>query len=179
MLGAPALARAQANRPLANTAPPAAAAAAQTVIEPANALERSFVAAADNETERAAFRRLFLDSRVALVLTVAGADAAPAQISLPSGQDVCLIFTSAARAREAMQREAPLAMLTGRQALQRIRGANVVININLVPRLVLDAAGVADFLAVPEQAAPPAPARTPAPPAAASAAAPGVRAPDP
>jgi hypothetical protein len=48
-----------------------------------------------------------------------------------------------------MGAHAPRQMMTGRQALERIRGAPlVIININLEPYLTLDAPGIEGFLAV-------------------------------
>jgi hypothetical protein len=46
-----------------------------------------------------------------------------------------------------MGARSPRQLMTGRQALQRLRGAHlVIININLDPYLTLDAAGVDAFL---------------------------------
>lgn len=142
-------------------AAPAAAAAPQAdaFITPQNALERTFVAAVDSDQMKAVFRRQFLDSQVALALSSQTPDAPPRQIEV-RGVPACLIFTSSARATEVMGAQAPRVMLTGRQALERARGANVVININLRPFLTLDADGVEGFLALPADA----PASPPAPP---------------
>lgn len=169
---APGLAAAQTtNPPRAGGQNPAPNAAPQTIlIEPNNALERAFMAATEEnatEVQRTAFRRLFLTSNVVLLVNTQAANAPPAQIPLPNGAEACLIFTSAERAQQAMQRQAPLVTLTGSEALTRVRGTNVIVNMNLRPRLFLDAEGVDGFLAAgaPENAAP-------------GVVAPGVRAPN-
>lgn len=140
------------------------------IIEPQNELERALLAATDvgaGEPERDAFRRLFLRSNVALALSSNSPDAPPAQIEPRPGYRTCLIFTSSARATEIMGAETPRVVLRGRQALERVRGTNVVININRRPFITLDAEGVDGFLALPDgreagapQQPPPAPQST-------------------
>jgi hypothetical protein len=137
------------------------------IIEPQNALERALIAATDPgaaEPERDAFRRLFLGSSVALALSANSPDAPPAQVEPRSGYRTCLIFTSSARATEIMGADTPRIMLRGRQALERVRGTNVVININRRPFITLDADGVEGFLALPEGQDQPQP-QQPQPPA--------------
>ncbi|HYD71807.1 MAG TPA: hypothetical protein VEF55_01620 [Candidatus Binatia bacterium] len=155
----------------AAAASPAFAQARQTppalpIIEPQNALERALLAATDpgaGEPERDAFRRLFLRSEVALALSSNSPDSPPAQIEPRAGFRTCLIFTSNARVTEIMGAGTPRVVITGRQALERVRGTNVVININRRPFITLDAEGVEGFLALPEgretapQPAPPPP----------------------
>jgi len=124
-----------------------ASAPPRTSIEPANALERAFLAAARQEGQRAQFRRIFLDAEVALATVSTEANSAPRLVRLGPAGEACLIFTSAARATQIMGARSPRQMMTGRQALQRLRGAHlVIININLDPYLTLDAAGVDAFL---------------------------------
>lgn len=124
-----------------------ASAPQRTTIEPANALERAFVGAALQESQRAAFRRIFLDAEVALATISADANAAPRLVRLGPAGEASLIFTSDARATQIMGARSPRQLMTGRQALQRLRGAHlVIININLDPYLTLDAAGVDAFL---------------------------------
>lgn len=134
------------------------------LIEPRNDLERALLAATDQgagEPQRDAFRRLFLRSEVALALSANTPDAPPAQIEMRPGFHACLIFTSSARVTEIMGESAPRVVLLGRQALERVRGANVVININRRPFVTLDAEGVEGFLALPDgRAQRPAPARS-------------------
>lgn len=123
------------------------------LIEPQNELERALLAATDpgsGEAERDAFRRLFLRSNVALALSANAPDAPPAQVEPRPGFRTCLIFTSSARVTEIMGEATPRIVLTGRQALERVRGTNVVININRRPFVTLDAEGVEGFLALPE-----------------------------
>lgn len=165
MLGAAsagvASAQTQPAAPAARGAPP------RNFIEPQNALERALIAATEvgaGEEERAAFRRLFLESQVALALSATDPEAPPRQVEPRPGVNTCLIFTSSARATEVMGANAARVMLTGREALERVRGANVTINMNLRPYITLDADGVAGFLALPARApAPAAPAAPPAP----------------
>jgi hypothetical protein len=157
---------------LAALAASSALAQTQTVnlapfIEPRNDLERALLAATDEgagEPQRDAFRRLFLRSEVALVLSANAPDSPPAQIEPRPGYHTCLIFTSSARVTEIMSDGTPRIVLTGRQALERVRGTNVVINLNRRPFIVLDAAGVDGFLALSEGREARAPAQPPAPP---------------
>jgi hypothetical protein len=133
---------------------------ARTAIEPANDLERAFVTAAHQASARAAFRRTFLASQVALATMSAAANAPAREIRLGPGGDACLIFTSNARATQIMGPNSPRQLMTGRQALERIRGAHlVIININMDPYLTLDTAGIDAFLAA--EAAPAAPSAGP------------------
>ncbi len=123
------------------------------IIDPQNELERALIAATDpgaGEPQRDAFRRLFLRSNVALALASNAPDAPPAQVEARPGHRTCLIFTSSARATEIMGANRPRIVLPGRQALERVRGANVVININRRPFITLDPEGVEGFLALPD-----------------------------
>ncbi len=138
------------------------------IIEPQNALERALIAATDagaGEPQRDAFRRLFLRSEVALVLSANAPDSPPAQIEPRPGYHTCLIFTSSARVTEVMSDGTPRIVLTGRQALERVQGTNVVINLNRRPFIVLDATGVEGFLSLPDGREAAAPAQQPAAPA--------------
>ncbi|MBL8537793.1 MAG: hypothetical protein JNM59_10365 [Hyphomonadaceae bacterium] len=135
-----------------NEAPtPASVSIGPTPIEPRNALEHAFVNALNDEAARPAFRRRFLTSTIALALAAPDPRAAPRQIELRPGLRACLIFTSAERAVEVMGAEAPVAMITGRAALTRLRGANAIININLVPALVLEPDDIEAMLAMPDE----------------------------
>ena len=144
--------------------------AALPVIEPQNELERALLAATDpgaGEAERDAFRRLFLRSNVALALSSNSPDAPPAQIEPRPGFATCLIFTSSARVTEIMGADTPRVVLRGRQALERVRGANVVININRRPFITLDAEGVEGFLSLPDGRETPQPLQPPQAPSSA------------
>jgi hypothetical protein len=124
------------------------ASATRTAIQPANDLERAFINAAHQASARTAFRHTFLTSQVALATTTAAANSPAREIRLGPGGDACLIFTSNARATQIMGAQAPRQLMTGREALERIRGAHlVIININMDPYLTLDAAGIEAFLA--------------------------------
>jgi hypothetical protein len=132
----------------------------RTAIEPANDLERAFVTAARQASARIAFRRTFLTSQVALATMSAAANAPAREIRLGPSGDACLIFTSNARATQIMGANSPRQLMTGRQALERIRGAHlVIININMDPYLTLDTAGIEAFLAA--EATPGAPSAGP------------------
>lgn len=145
-LAAPA-AHAQTGAPTpASTAPPA-----PTPIEPRNTLEHAFVDALNHEALRPAFRRQFLTSYVALAIAARDPQSAPRMIEVRPGIRAGLIFTSGGRALEVMGEQAPVLMITGRQALQRLRGQNAVININLAPALALAAEDIEAFLAMPDE----------------------------
>ncbi len=160
---APTLVRAQTTAATTPTTPPRE----RLDIEPANELERTFIEALQHEESRPAFRRELLESDVALALSSTSPDAPPRQIELRSGQWACLIFTSSARAAQVMGPASPRVVLSGREALTRVRGANVIININLSPSLVLEAEDVDDYLEIPQAARPLPRMRPPAPSGAA------------
>ena len=84
------------------------------------------------------------------MLSANAPDAPPAQIEPRPGFPTCLIFTSSARVTEIMGASTPRVVLSGRDALERVRGTNVVININRRPFVTLDAEGVEGFLALPD-----------------------------
>jgi hypothetical protein len=119
-------------------------------IEPANALERAFVAALDNEEMRPIFRRLLLESPVALALSSHAGDAPPLERPLREGATTGFVFTSAARLASVLGAQAPRAVITGRAALQRLLGKYVVINFRLAPMLTLEPEDVARYLETPE-----------------------------
>lgn len=121
----------------------------QAPIAPQNALEHSFVAALTNPAMRPIFRRQLLDGHVALALSASGPGALPREIALREGVRAGLIFTSAARLNAVLGADAPRVILTGRAALERLRGKNVVINAQLIPMLTLEAADVARYLETP------------------------------
>lgn len=156
-LAAPAFAQ---TAPTAPSSPP-------PMITPQNPLEESFLEAFDTPSLRASFRREFLGSPVALALSARDPGAPPRSIRLRNGAYACLIFTSAARAAEVMGPGSPKLVVTGREALERVRGTNVIININLTPYLTLEAEDVEAYLTLTDdefsarQAAPPAPSTAP------------------
>jgi hypothetical protein len=152
-IAVPAAARAQ-TEPASTTASPAST---PGLIEPQNALEQSFLNALNNEALRPAFRRQLLTSQVALAVVSRLPEAPPRQIELRPGVQACLVFTSSARAAQVMGPMAPVLMLTGRQALRRVRGANVIININLAPALTLEPEDVQALLDMPDESIAPPP----------------------
>lgn len=116
-------------------------------IQPQNALEHAFVAALTNAEMRPVFRRQLLDGHVALALTSPQANAPPREIAIRDGVSAGLVFTSVARLEAVLGPETPRAVLTGRAALERLRGKNVVINARLAPMLTLEPEDVARYLA--------------------------------
>ncbi|UPT64082.1 MAG: hypothetical protein M0D54_05935 [Hyphomonadaceae bacterium JAD_PAG50586_4] len=125
-------------RPSANTGP--------IQIEPANDLERAFIGALHDEAARPEFRRLLLDSQVALSLQSNLDDAPPRLLSLGEGRQAGFVFTSAARLSEVMGPAAPRAIITGREALGRLREKYVILNWRLAPMLTLEPPDVASYL---------------------------------
>ncbi len=118
-------------------------------IVPQNALEHSFVAALTNPAMRPIFRRQLLEGHVALALSGPPPNAPPREITIPSGARAGLIFTSAARLNSVLGPDTPRIVLTGRAALQRLRGKSVVINVRLAPMLTLEADDIARYLETP------------------------------
>lgn len=118
-------------------------------IQPQNALEHAFVAALTNAEMRPVFRRQLLEGHVALALTSAQANAPPREIVIRDGLSAGLVFTSVARLEAVLGPDTPRAILTGRAALERLRGKNVVINARLAPMLTLEPEDVARYLATP------------------------------
>lgn len=115
-------------------------------ITPENALERAFVGAFANPGLRSAFRRHLLEQPVALVLESAEDGAGPLLAPLSEGVRAGLIFTSPARLRSALGPDAPFVVLPGRDALERLRGNAVALNLRLIPMLTLEAEDVAEYL---------------------------------
>ena len=115
-------------------------------IRPANDLERAFVAALNDEAARPEFRRLLLDSQVALALQSNLDDAPPRLLSLAEGRQAGFLFTSEARLIEVMGASAPHAVLSGREALTRLRDKYVILNWRLAPMLTLEPPDVASYL---------------------------------
>ncbi len=118
-------------------------------IDPQNTLEYAFIAAMGSEALRPAFRRQLLDSRVVLALASSAPDAPPREINPREGVRAGLIFTSGARIDAALGPGAGRVFLTGRAALERLRGKYVVINARLAPMLVLEPEDVARYLETP------------------------------
>lgn len=137
------------------TLPGAAWAQGLTVarISPENELEAAFVGAVDNPAQRQAFRGILLESRVALALANQASDSPPRMVDVlnPAGSPTpstprAAIFTSASRLEGVLGPAIARVMLTGRDALTRLRGRNVVLNYRLLPMLTLDADDVASYL---------------------------------
>ena len=126
-----------------------AATAPPPPIEPQNALEHAFVAALTNPAMRPVFRRLLLESHVALALASPAPDAPPREVPIREGAQAGLIFTSAARLDSVLGAGAARSILTGRAALQRLSGKNVIVNARLVPMLTLEAEDIARYLETP------------------------------
>jgi hypothetical protein len=127
---------------------------APPAITPRNALEQAFVAAMDSEALRPAFRRQLLASRVVLALASSAPDAPPREVTPREGVRAGLVFTSNARIDAVLGPAAPRAMMTGRAALERLRGRHVFINVRLAPMLVLEPEDVATYLAAPVEPPP-------------------------
>ena len=118
-------------------------------ITPQNDLEHAFLAALRNPAARPAFRRQLLDSHVTLALVSSAPDAPAFELPLREGVTAGLIFTSPARLDSVLGPSAPRAVLTGRAALTRLRGKNVILNARLTPMLTLEAEDVEAYLAAP------------------------------
>jgi hypothetical protein len=122
-------------------------------IVPETELERTFLAAFSNEDMRSAFRRQFLESNVVLALATSASDSPPLERPLPNDQRMTFIFTSAARADSVMGPAAPRRAMSGRAALERVRGKYLLINYTLEPMLTLEPDDIDRFLALPRTAA--------------------------
>lgn len=122
-------------------------------ITPANALEEAFIAALNSPQARPVFRRRLLREPVTLALATGEPDAGPLSVPVPTqggGRLVCAaVFTSSERLISVLGGEAHFANMTGRAALTRLTGQNVVLNYRLIPMLTLEPADVAEYLATP------------------------------
>lgn len=126
-------------------------------ITPENPLETAFVAAFTRESARPEFRRLLLSSDLALALAndtpespPLFVDVSPAVTGLTAVFHGGAVFTSLARLQTALGANAPHAVMKGRDALERLRGRNMVLNYHLVPVLTLETDDVAHYLDQPE-----------------------------
>lgn len=138
----PALAHAQQQQQ--GAAPPSPPGPPQ--ITPSNDLERAFLAALHDEEARPEFRRLLLESQVALALASNLADAPPRLLALGQERQAGFIFTSGERLNDVMGPSAPRALFSGREALTRLREKYVVVNWRLAPMLTLEPPDVASYL---------------------------------
>ena len=118
-------------------------------IEPANALERVFMAALDDPSMRPMFRRMLLDQNVAVVMTSAEPGATPREIAIGNDRSAAFIFTSSERVDEVLGPETPRQVMTGRAAFERLRGKNVLLNPQLMPMLTLEPEDLINYLAAP------------------------------
>lgn len=117
-------------------------------IAPQNPLEADFVAAFDSEAMRPVFRARFLESQVALAMESAAPDASPLKRPV-RGAPSALIYTSPARLANVLGESAAYQEMTGREALERLRGGPAAINFGLAPMLTLEAEDVDRFLLIP------------------------------
>lgn len=114
-------------------------------ITPENELERVFLAALADAEARPMFRRTFLASQVSVAMTNAEADAEPLELTFGALRTGA-IFTSTSRQDAILGPASARRVMSGRQALQRLRGKNVVINMMMTPMLTLEPEDVAAFL---------------------------------
>ena len=124
-------------------------------IDPQNSLEQAFVSAFTHETMRNAFRHALITSQVALALANTTPESPPLFVDVASETAGAppihggAVFTSPERLHGVLGPNAPFATLTGRQALERMRGRDVVLNYRLAPMLTLEADDVARYLDQP------------------------------
>lgn len=116
-------------------------------IEPENELERVFVAALDDPSQRPVFRRVLLESRVAVAFANDEYDSPPRLLRIDENREAGFIFTSDSRLSSVMGPGVPRRMMSGRQALELFEGKNVVLNWRLAPMLTLEAEDIAAYLA--------------------------------
>lgn len=117
------------------------------MITPENALERAFLAALDDASQRDAFRDAFLNSQVAIAMASDSSDSAPREIQLREGLTAGAVFTSTTRLNAVLGPASARRVTSGRDALTRLRGKNVVLNFRLAPMLTLEPEDVAEWLA--------------------------------
>lgn len=134
---------------VAPSAAQAQAALSFAPIRPENELERAFLAAADDEAARTAFRRELMRAQVALALANSAPDSGPRLVAMGPQQQAGLIYSSATRLAGVLGPATPRLMLTGRQAFERLTGHGVVFNYRLTPMLTLEAEDVRAYLTTP------------------------------
>jgi hypothetical protein len=132
----------------ANDSQPGAAPPVLREIEAENALEHDFLAAFANPEMRATFRLRLLQSMVTLALETQTADSPPRFIPLGEDDEAGLIYTSPSRLASVMGPETARMVLTGRQALTRLRGKHAALNYGLLPMLTLEPSDIENFLQV-------------------------------
>lgn len=116
-------------------------------IEPENELERVFLAALDDPTQRPVFRRVLLESRVAVAYANDEYDSPPRLLRIDENREAGFIFTSDSRLSSVMGPGVPRRMMSGRQALELFEGKNAVLNWRLAPMLTLEAEDISTYLA--------------------------------
>jgi hypothetical protein len=120
-------------------------------ITPTNELERVFLAAFADPTERPIFRRVLLQSQVALALATDDYDAPPRLLDLGDGREAGFVFTSNERLSVVLGPGVPRRIMSGRQALERLEGKHAVLNWRLAPMLTLEPADIESYLAREDQ----------------------------
>lgn len=115
-------------------------------IEPANQLERTFIAALSDEAQRPAFRQQFLDAQVSVAMLSNAEDAQPMEFPIRPNQMFAAVFTSTARQDQVLGPNSSRRVMSGREALTLLRGKNVAINPQLSPMITLEASDVATWL---------------------------------
>jgi hypothetical protein len=116
-------------------------------IEPENELERVFLAALDDPTQRPVFRRVLLESRVAVAYANDEYDSPPRLLRIDENREAGFVFTSDSRLSSVMGPGVPRRMMSGRQAFELLEGKNVILNWRLAPMLTLEPEDVATYLA--------------------------------
>jgi hypothetical protein len=116
-------------------------------IEPENELERVFLAALDDPTMRPVFRRVLLESRVAVAFANDEYDSPPRLLRIDEQTEAGFVFTSDSRLSTVLGPGVPRRMMSGRQAFELLEGKNVILNWRLAPMLTLEPEDVATYLA--------------------------------
>lgn len=116
-------------------------------IEPENELERVFLAALEDPTMRPVFRRVLLESRVAVAFANDEYDSPPRLLRIDENREAGFIFTSDDRLSSVMGPGVPRRTMSGRQAFELLEGKNVILNWRLAPMLTLEPEDVAAYLA--------------------------------
>jgi hypothetical protein len=116
-------------------------------IEPENELERVFIAAFTDPTQRPVFRRVLLESRVAVALANDEYDSPPRLLQIDAEREAGFVFTSDDRLSNVLGPGVPRRTMSGRQAFEFLDGKHVILNWRLAPMLTLEPEDVATYLA--------------------------------
>lgn len=121
-------------------------------INPENDLERTLVSAMYfDPTQREVFPHVLLRSDVAIAMASDAPDSDPKMVTMSDGRRCVAMFSSPARLSSVLGPAVQQLLLTGRQALERYRVRNIVLNEGLAPYFVIEPSDIERYLRMSDE----------------------------